>query len=173
MDLHLNVLDGHLNWGQDDLLLVSHLSNRMQQVQKRNFHEKQSVVVPVFWFWCMGSGWRWWELFSSCIALPALHVATVRRYVTIIGFVSILMFVKRQIGNPGANKRSFLPSTTHSINSEGRGVDEPADVVVPLVRSHTVPQLWWWQSSTRKLCNNMCSYRASLMELSIGFWLHF
>ena len=35
----------------------------------------------------------------------------------------------------------FLSCTTHSINGKGRGVDESTDVVVPLIRSHTVPQL--------------------------------
>ena len=30
---------------------------------------------------------------------------------------------------------------THPVHSEGRRVDEPTDVVIPLVRRHSVPQL--------------------------------
>ena len=46
--LHLYVLDGHLNWSQDDLLLVSHLSNKMQQIHTKAIKFSLRYLYPGF-----------------------------------------------------------------------------------------------------------------------------
>ena len=48
-DLHLYVLDGHFNRGQDDLLLVSHLSHKMQQINSKKI--SLPYLYPGFDVW--------------------------------------------------------------------------------------------------------------------------
>ena len=51
VDLHLYVLDGHFNWCQDDLFLVSHLKtfHEGQMPEKRD--EKKTHLNPGFDVW--------------------------------------------------------------------------------------------------------------------------
>ena len=112
VDLHLYVLNGHFNWCQDDLFLVSHL---------KTFHEGQmpekKTKKPESWFWCMGSGWRWSEWFFSCTAPPVHREATVRWFHQVFVFLPLGF---GQIWNSGANKRRKLdtwltPSTVNGV----------------------------------------------------------
>ena len=145
-DLHLYVLDGHLNWSQDDLLLVSHLSNKMQQIHTKAIKISLRYLYPGFDIReVVDSGENSFPLVLLC----KLSVWQLKKHICCQHFVT--KYYPLALNSCLTNGRYeiqgllFLSCTTHPINCEGRGVDEPTYVVVPLVRSHAVPQLWWLQ----------------------------